>query len=78
MMDNKTREFVLREAERNAESVWIRAFGAGYERAREEFGKFRDGEATMEPPTKEKKSMDLTSLVGAPVAPNRSTGAGLD
>lgn len=63
-MDDKTREFVLREAERNAESVWNRAFGAGYARAREELGKLRDGEATMEPPTKEQQEEYGLDLVG--------------
>ena len=36
-MDNKTREFVLREAEQNAELIWNRAWEAGYNRAREEY-----------------------------------------
>lgn len=36
-MDNKIREFALREAEKNAELVWNRAWEAGYNRAREEY-----------------------------------------
>lgn len=63
-MDNKTREFVFREAERNAESIWNLAFAVGYERAREEFGKLRDGEATMKPPTKEQRKKYGNDLVG--------------
>ena len=63
-MDNKIREFALREAEQNAELVWNRAWEAGYNRAREEYANLRDGEAIMELSTKEQREEYGNDLVG--------------